>query len=132
MQASSEETKSMDGLLLRTIQKNGKLNDIYSVGDSEENLPGCYVVTKHRSTEGFSQIIFQSGSRNNPESVTGVNEGDLLEIVRDRLRGYQNNEKSKNRENAYALKSVEEALLWLNHRTENRLERLRLESNKEE
>lgn len=47
---------------------------------------------------------------------------DLLEIVRDRLEGFQSGEFSS-RENPCALTHIEEALMWLNRRTEDRIER---------
>ena len=47
---------------------------------------------------------------------------DLLEIVRDRLRAFQAGPYSC-RENACALTHIEEALMWLNRRAEDRAER---------
>ena len=47
---------------------------------------------------------------------------DLLEIVRDQLRAFQAGPFSC-RENACALTHIEEALMWLNRRAEDRAER---------
>jgi hypothetical protein len=47
---------------------------------------------------------------------------DLLEIVRHRLQCFQEGD-FKTRENAIALTHIEEALLWMNKRVEDRIER---------
>lgn len=52
----------------------------------------------------------------------------MLEIVRDRLRCFQQGEFST-RENAIALTHIEEALLWMNKRVEDRIERNVLGTN---
>lgn len=49
-------------------------------------------------------------------------DADLLEIVRDRLRDFQAGPYSC-RENACALTHIEEALMWLNRRVEDRITR---------
>lgn len=55
-------------------------------------------------------------------STQGVSTMDLLEICRNQLASFQTGEFAT-RENALALTHVEEALLWLNHRAEDRAER---------
>lgn len=54
--------------------------------------------------------------------MKGVLDGDLLEIVRDRLRAFQSGPYSC-RENACALTHIEEALMWLSCRAEDRAAR---------
>lgn len=54
--------------------------------------------------------------------MKGVLDGDLLEIVRDRLRAFQSGPYSC-RENACALTHIEEALMWLSRRAEDRVAR---------
>lgn len=122
--------------LLSAIQKRNKLNDVYSCGVKG---PGgaChnYLITKagvidfedgeasfDNPDDIITEIIFQRGPRNEPESVSGVLDTDLLEIVRDRLSAFQKGEFAT-RENAIALTHIEEALLWMNKRTEDRAER---------
>lgn len=61
-------------------------------------------------------------------SVHGVIDTDLLEIVRDRLKSFQAGSFSS-RENACALTNIEEALMWLNRRVEDRIERNVLGTN---
>ena len=55
-------------------------------------------------------------------SIHGLLDTDLLEIVRDRLQGFQSGEFAC-RENAIALTHLEECLLWMNKRVEDRAER---------
>lgn len=118
-----------------TIQKRNKLNDIY-VGD-DVGAGGAhhnYLIVKADTVkvEGdaivlqpeniVDEISFQHGARKDEGSITGVLDSDLLEIVRDRLFDFQKGEFAT-RENAIALTHIEEALLWLNKRTEDRAER---------
>lgn len=78
--------------------------------------------------EPLAVIQFQHGPRKLPDSIHGVLDTDLLEIVRDRLRGFQQGEYSC-RENACALTHLEEALMWMNRRVEDRIERQVLGTN---
>ena len=67
-------------------------------------------------------IQFQKGPRKEEDSIHGVIDGDLLEIVRDRLIAFQNGP-FVSEYNTKALQSIEEALMWLNRRVEDRIER---------
>ncbi|WP_298024572.1 ABC transporter ATPase [uncultured Dysosmobacter sp.] len=108
---------------LSTIQKRHKLNAIWAVGITG---PGgayhTYDVYRQDNGARLVQIQFQKGPRNDPAAVSGVLDTDLLEIVRDRMKAFQDGEFAT-RENALALTHIEEALLWLNKRTEDRAER---------
>lgn len=123
---------------LSTIQKREKLNDVYSV---DEKGPGGahhrYIICEHdktswqngNSSEGILiDIQLQCGARKEDMSVHGVIDTDLLEIVRDRLKSFQAGQFSS-RENACALTHIEEALMWLNRRVEDRIERNVLGTN---
>ena len=119
---------------LSTIQKRDKLNEVYvdnTVG------PGggrhLYVVlrkdapidiTEDGKLLGLSvgEINFQKGPRTEESSIHGILDADLLEIVRDRLKVFQDGP-YKTRENACALTHIEEALMWMNKRVEDRAER---------
>ena len=69
----------------------------------------------------LADIIFQNGPI--PENgVNGVTQEDLLSIVIHRLRGFDKGPFAT-RENACALRSVEEALHWLEARTQDREQR---------
>lgn len=77
----------------------------------------------------LKKLFFQRGARKDPYSTPGATNEDLLEIVRDRLIGFQNGEFSC-RENELALTHIEEALMWLNRRVEERISRKVLGENK--
>lgn len=51
--------------------------------------------------------------------VNGVMNEDLIAIVIDRMRGFQDSSYAC-RDNALALTKLEEALMWLRHRTDER------------
>ena len=111
---------------ISTIQKRNNLNDVYCTG--EIGPGGAYhaydVILKNgEDPKGISvRIPFQKGPRLDKSSVLGVLDVDLLEIVRHRLQCFQAGEFAT-RENAIALTHVEEALLWMNKRVEDRAER---------
>lgn len=115
--------------VLSTIQKRENLNSIYAV--DEKSCGGAnhqYKVTyftidfDDRIEKTAADIQFQCGPRKEFDSIHGVLDTDLLEIVRDRLKGFQSGEYAC-RENACALTHIEEALMWMNRRVEDRIER---------
>ena len=124
---------------LQTIQKRNNLNEVHRV-----DVPGpgggyhqYYIlmagsdsswIDQEPSAEGVEMpdsvvgyVSFQNGPRKAVESIPGVLDCDLLEIVRDRLKAFQKGEFAT-RENAIALTHIEEALLWMNKRVEDRAE----------
>lgn len=110
---------------LSTIQKRNNLNEIYS---TDEEGPGgahhdydIYPADFH-SEIPIACVEFQKGPRKDENARHGVLDSDLLEIVRDRLKAFQSGPMAT-RENEMALQHVEEALLWLNKRVEDRAER---------
>ena len=117
---------------LNTIQKRERLNDVYSV--DKEGPGGAhhrYVICKYGKTEWQNgntregillDIKFQCGPRKEEDSQHGVGNEDLLEIVRDRLKSFQAGA-FPSEYNKKALEHVEEALMWLNRRVEDRIER---------
>ncbi len=119
---------------LNTIQKREKLNDVYAV---DEKGPGGAHHKYHISSKGTdsigtvlfqTEIQLQCGPRKEEDSMHGVLDTDLLEIVRHRLQCFQKGPYSS-RENACALTYIEEALMWLNRRVEDRIERNVLGTN---
>ena len=123
---------------LSTIQKREKLNDVYA---ADEIGPGVanhrYIICKEGETcwcDGsnfigvVAEILLQRGPRKEEGSQHGVIDSDLLEIVRDRLKSFQEGPFAT-RENACALTHIEEALMWLNRRVEDRIERNVLGTN---
>jgi len=116
---------------LSTIQKREKLNRVFAVdnegpgGAQHEYL----IVSDSGLAEPKEQkITLQKGPRKEESSQHGVIDTDLLEIVRDRLKSFQAGPFSS-RENACALTHIEEALMWLNRRVEDRIEREVLGTN---
>jgi len=69
--------------------------------------------------EIFASIKFQEGPIKE-SGVNGMHNEDLIMVVLDRLRGAQQGDFSC-RENALAITKLEEALLWLNYRTNTRI-----------
>lgn len=69
----------------------------------------------------FAQVDFQNGPVKEA-GVNGCHNEDLIAIVIDRLQCFQSSPFSC-RENALALTKLEEALMWLKHRTASRQER---------
>lgn len=111
---------------LSTIQKNHNLNEVWRNG---EPGPGgayhsysVYHDIDPERDDTRTDIAFQKGPRNTDGSIGGVLDVDLLEIVRDRLKCFQAGEFAC-RENACALTHIEEALMWMNKRVEDRAER---------
>lgn len=108
---------------LSTIQKREKLNQVFAVDEpGAGNANHVYGIYPNAKNAALASIHFQHGARKLPGSTPGVLDTDLLEIVRDRLRGFQSGEFAC-RENACALTHIEEALMWLNRRVEDRIER---------
>lgn len=114
---------------LSTIQKQNNLNSIYRMGDVG---PGgayhdYYVVLDGTSKridvdDAEVTISFQKGARKDGSANHGILDNDLLEIVRDRLKCFQQGDFACH-ENEMALIHIEEALMWMNKRAEDRAER---------
>lgn len=121
---------------LSTIQKRENLNEVYA---SEKGVGGAahyYMIVKAgcaaaneeddvilvQPADVLAEIRYQEGARKDENAIHGVTDQDLLEIVRDRLRGFMQGD-MPTRETACALHHVEEALMWLNKRIEDRIER---------
>lgn len=117
---------------LSTIQKREKLNEVYAVdekGNGNANHEYEIVMCEVNENEAKVETIqFQNGARKTECSIHGILDTDLLEIVRDRLKGFQSGEFAT-RENACALTHIEEALMWMNRRVEDRIERSVLGKN---
>ena len=110
---------------LNTIQKRGNLNAVFRSG--EKGPGGAYheyeiVAVINDKDAHIAKIEFQKGPRNAQDARHGVLDTDLLEIVRDRLKAFQAGGYAT-KENGQALLHVEEALMWMNRRTEDRIER---------
>ena len=117
---------------LSTIQKREKLNRVFATdepGNGGANHEYLIAVDRELSVPKEVKITFQNGARKDENAIHGILDTDLLEIVRDRLKGFQSG-KFPTRENAIALTRIEEAMLWMNKRVEDRIERNVLGTNK--
>lgn len=116
---------------LDTIQKRNNLNKVYAVdepGVGNGNHAYQVVVANNKGEEIPYAITFQNGPRNEKDSIHGLLDTDLLEIVRDRLKGFQAGNFAC-RENEMALTALENCLLWMNKRVEDRASRNVLGTN---
>lgn len=96
------------------------------IPDSVPLKPG---VTVHTT------LSFQNGPISTPQDFNGITNEALLAVVIDRMRGFQHQRKEDGsfdlnsrgqyacRENALALTAMEEALMWLQKRTMDRVRR---------
>lgn len=115
---------------LSTIQKRENLNKVL-VTDEQGNGGANHryqIVDINNPDVVYGNIILQNGARKLDDSVHGVLDTDLLEIVRHRLQCFQQGPFSS-RDNSVALTHVEEALMWMNRRVEDRIERNVLGTN---
>lgn len=86
-------------------------NHFYTVETTDPDKPVAIV----------GQVQFQKGPIKE-NGVNGVANEDLLAMVIDRLQSFQESE-YKCRENAVAITKLEEALMWLRKRTQDREDR---------
>ena len=114
---------------ISTIQKRENLNEVYAVDEKgnggANHRYAIAKVTEEPSNTPMPIIIeiqLQNGARKDEKSIHGVLDSDLLEIVRHRLQCFQEGDFAT-RENAIALTHIEEALLSMNKRFEDRIER---------
>ena len=113
---------------LTTIQKREKLNTVFAVDEKGNGGANHHYQIDLQDGNDIVDIQFQNGARKLDGSTHGVLDTDLLEIVRHRLQCFQAGEFSSDY-NAEALKHVELALMWMNRRVEDRIERNVLGTN---
>lgn len=112
---------------LNTIQKREKLNEVF-IRDEKGNGGANHVYIIKGNSDVHLPIEFQNGARNTEGSKSGVIDSDLLEIVRHRLQCFQAGPFSSEY-NAKALEHIEIALMYMNRRVEDRIERNVLGTN---
>lgn len=110
---------------LETIQTKENLNEVYAADEKGKgNANHIYMI---KGCDGIDKIIphaiyFQNGARKDDNATHGITDQDLLEIVRDRMKGFQSGDFACEY-NKKALEHIEQALYWLNKRVEDRIER---------
>ena len=111
---------------LNTIQKRENLNEVFVVDEKGNGgAHHIYEIKWDADNNGYIstyRVEFQNGARKLKDSKHGVLDTDLLEIVRHRLQCFQQGDFAT-RDNAIALTHIEEALLWMNKRVEDRIGR---------
>lgn len=134
-----EEVEICGGLLVETkynliFRSNERIRKFagfskVTLDNGYEFIGYCGVYTLIARDNLLLTLQMQCGPRKEKDSLHGVIDTDLLEIVRDRLKAFQAGPFSS-RENACALTHIEEALMWMNRRVEDRIERNVLGKNK--
>ena len=112
---------------LSTIQKRENLNNVHVTDEKGNGGANHQYLISKANTETYEPkalviIQLQNGARKLEDSIHGVLDTDLLEIVRHRLQCFQKGDFAT-RDNAVALTHIEEALMWMNRRVEDRIER---------
>lgn len=102
--------------------RNGLITQKYTQIKEEENYqynaPHAFVVERVEDKDTLCTIHFQEGPIKEC-GVNGVCNEDLIAMVIRRLESFQNSD-YKCRENACAITKLEEALMWLRKRTNDR------------
>lgn len=112
---------------LNTIQKREKLNRVFAVdekktGSANHRYKIIGLEPNSKGIVNMGTIKFQDGARKEEDSMHGVIDTDLLEIVRDRYKAFQEGPFASEY-NAKALEHIEIALMYANRRIEDRIER---------
>lgn len=100
------------------------LNEALQISVMDEPGQGgaCHEYLIHTEGQGPNCAIrFQNGPINEA-GVNGISQEALLAILIDRLRGFQSGQFAC-RDNAIALTHLEDALMWLQKRTRDRIAR---------
>ena len=119
---------------LVTIQKREKLNEVYAAdekGNGGANHEYHIVINDGKEKEFANDVViiqFRNGARKEIDSMHGVIDTDLLEIVRHRMQCFQAGPFATDY-NAKALEHIELALMYMNRRVEDRIERNVLGTN---
>lgn len=106
-----------------TSHKVNGLNELLKIKVLDEPGKGsaCHQYVISYNEDSNVEIYFQNGIVQEA-GVNGISNEALLAIVEDRLLGFQSGPYSC-RENAVALTKVQEAMMWLQKRTLDRVKR---------
>ena len=99
----------------------GACHHYQTIGFNTKSNASDPFVERHGQPAEHATILFQNGPINEV-GLNGVTHEALLAIVIDRLRSFQAGQYSC-RDNAVALTHIEEALMWLQRRTRERIKR---------
>lgn len=119
---------------LSTIQKRENLNGVFAFDEkgigNANHMYRIFALPVETDARLMGVVNFQNGARKDENAINGILDGDLLEIVRDRLIGFQSGPFASDY-NAKALEHIEIALMYMNRRVEDRIERNVLGTYKE-
>jgi len=123
--------------VLYPIQKRNRLNEVYVLDEPNQtngasHRYGVSIVREEKDGRKYVEWVvvqFQDGPRNGAGTIHGILDGDLLEMIRDRFKGFQQGA-FPSEETAKALEHIDIALMYLNKRAEDRAERGVLGKNK--
>lgn len=111
-----------------TSHKVNGLNEAIAIAVCDEPGPGnaCHsYVMSYSVKDSTEHVLVPIRFQNGPiaeSGVNGISNESLLAIVEDRLLGFQSGPYAC-RENAVALTKLQEAMMWLQKRTRNRVAR---------
>lgn len=112
-----------------TDHKVNGLNEAIAIETTDQPGPGgenCHysIIGVRPNREAFCamHLRFQDGPIQSPADFNGITNEALLAVLIDRMRGFQSGQFAC-RENAVALTKMEEALMWLQKRTLDRMKR---------
>lgn len=110
-----------EALKIEVLDEPGQGNAChqYTITPPDKMIPGFGPVPV--SALGCCDIYFQNGPIQE-FGVNGISNEALLAIVEDRLVGFQSGQYAC-RENAVALTKIQEAMMWLQKRTRDRIAR---------
>src|SRR5512137_1824170 len=113
----------MEKRTMRKLETSPVCRTVVFATDERGQGNANHVYRIEEATDGYQllDVKFQNGPILEA-GVNGVMNEDLLAILIDRLRGFQSGPYAC-RQNAIALTKLEEALMWLNHRTFARVSR---------
>jgi len=100
---------------------SSKYTEVFAADEPEHNACHEYSISTKEDKSCVANISFQKGPIKE-NRVNGCHHEDLISIVIDRLQSFQKSEYSC-RENSIAITKLEEALMWLNKRTQDRINR---------
>lgn len=112
----------MSGDIQRIVNIGSKKYTIVmSIDEKEFNANHLFNIIRKEDGMILNTIKFQKGAIKE-HGVNGLMNEDLIAMVIDRLQSFQDSD-FKCRENAVAITKLEEALMWLRKRTQDREDR---------
>ena len=119
---NNNKESEMNGHIQRTVEIGSKKYTVVQSADEKQfNANHLYRVLRKEDGMILNTVTFQKGAIKE-HGVNGVMNEDLIAMVIDRLQSFQESD-FKCRENAVAITKLEESLMWLRKRTQDREDR---------